>query len=118
MCSAAVTNTGPSGWRYAFWIEAGLHGATFLGFALFYWPIRRSDYPKMSFKQYFWLIDPVGSLLYMAGATLILIALNWAGGKYAWSSAFVAAPLTIGLVILALFGLYGMLIGNAGLTLC
>lgn len=36
----------------------------------------------------------------------MLIALNWAGGRYAWSDAHVAAPLAIGLVFLVCFALY------------
>lgn len=37
----------------------------------------------------------------------MLLALDWAGGDYAWPSATVLAPLTIGIVLLVLFSLYG-----------
>jgi len=105
--AGAVTNRSPSGWRDIFWIQAAFHAATFLGLVLFYHPTRRSDYPKMSLKQYFWAIDPIGSFLFIVACTLLLLALDWAGGAYAWSNVHVAAPLAIGCGCLLLFGLYG-----------
>lgn len=37
----------------------------------------------------------------------MLLALDWAGGAYAWSDAHIVAPLTIGCVLLLIFCLYG-----------
>lgn len=102
----AMTSLGPGGWRYAFWMMAALHGATALGFGLFYWPSRRSDYPKMSIKHYIWLFDPIGSFFFICGSTLLLLALNWGGGKYAWSTAHVAATFSLGIVLLLSFCFY------------
>lgn len=61
----------------------------------------------MSLKEYIWAIDPIGSLLFITACTLLLLALDWAGGAYDWSNAHVAAPLGIGFGFLALFCLYG-----------
>ncbi len=88
-------------------MQAAFHLATFLGLILFYHPVRRSDYPKMSFKQLVWACDPIGSFLFIAACTLLLLALDWAGGAYAWSDVHVAAPLGLGLGFLALFCAYG-----------
>ena len=88
-------------------MQAAFHLATFFGLMLFYHPIRRSDYPKMSLKEYIWAIDPIGSLLFISSATLLLLALDWAGGAYSWSDVHVDAPLGIGLGLLLLFALYG-----------
>ncbi|KAF1979191.1 MFS general substrate transporter [Bimuria novae-zelandiae CBS 107.79] len=104
--AGAVANVNPTGWRLIFWIQAGLHGATALGLFAFYWPKKRTDYPKMSFKEYVWACDPIGSVLFIAGATLMLIALNWAGGTYAWSNPHVYAPLTVGIVLILAFCIY------------
>ncbi|KAK3330722.1 major facilitator superfamily domain-containing protein [Apodospora peruviana] len=103
--AGAVTNVSAGGWRYIFWMQAAFHGATSLGLFLFYWP-PKIQRPKMSLKEMIWAIDPIGSLLFIFGATLILLALDWAGGAYSWSDAHVAAPLTIGLVLLVTFCLY------------
>jgi hypothetical protein len=105
--AGAVTNANPEGWRDIFWIQAGLHGFTALGLLLFYWPKKRTDYPKMTFWEGFWAVDPIGSLLFVSSATLMLLALNWAGGTYHWSNPHVAVPLSIGLGLLVAFGIYG-----------
>ncbi|OAA59098.1 Major facilitator superfamily domain, general substrate transporter [Niveomyces insectorum RCEF 264] len=104
--AGALTNVDSGGWRYIFWLQAALHGATALGLLLFYWPAKTHDYPPMTAWSYVWACDPVGSTLFVASATLMLLALDWAGGAYAWSDAHVAAPLSVGLVLLVLFALY------------
>ncbi|KAF2182867.1 MFS general substrate transporter [Zopfia rhizophila CBS 207.26] len=104
--AGGVTNANKGGWRSIFWMQAAFHGATSLSLLAFYWPKRRSDYPKMRFMEYVWACDPIGSVLFICSATLMLLALNWAGGDYPWSDAHVAAPLTIGLVLLAAFCVY------------
>jgi hypothetical protein len=48
-------------------------------------------------------LDFYGSILTLAWAVLVLIALSWAGTQYAWDSAAVLAPLIIGLALLAVF---------------
>lgn len=108
--AGAVANVNPTGWRLIFWIQAGLHGATALGLFAFYWPKKRTDYPKLSFKEYIWACDPIGSFLFIAGATLMLLALNWAGGTYAWSNPHVCATLVVGIVLVLAFCVYGELI--------
>ena len=113
MCSigvlgaGGVTNANPGGWRSIFWMQAAFHGATSIGLLAFYWPKRRSDFPKMSWKEIAWACDPVGSTLFICSATLMLLGLDWAGGAYPWSDPHVAAPLGIGLGLLVLFCLYG-----------
>lgn len=81
--AGGVTNTNPSGWRGIFWMQAAFHLATSIGIWAFYWPPRRSDYGRLSFKQIMWAIDPIGSVLFAASAALMLLALDWAGGAYA-----------------------------------
>ncbi|OAG01644.1 MFS general substrate transporter [Paraphaeosphaeria sporulosa] len=104
--AGAVTNVNPAGWRNIFWIMAGLHGATSLGFFAFYWPKKRTEYPRMSFKEYVWACDPIGSVLFISGATLMLLALNWAGGAYHWSDPHVCANLVVGIVLVLAFCVY------------
>lgn len=104
--SGAVTNTNAGGWRWIFWMQAVFHGVTFLGLALLYWPPKNTDYPKMTLKDYIWACDPVGSVFFISSATLMLLALDWVGGAYAWSNPHVAVPLSLGLVLLVLFAAY------------
>ncbi|PSK54304.1 hypothetical protein B9Z65_3423 [Elsinoe australis] len=103
--AGAVTNANPSGWRDIFWMQAAFHGATFAGLMLFYHP-RKSDYPKMTRKEYFWACDPIGSTLFIISTTMLLLGLNWGGGEYSWSAPRVIAGLVVGFVALVLFCLY------------
>ncbi|KAJ9161040.1 MFS general substrate transporter [Coniochaeta hoffmannii] len=104
--AGGMTNANPGGWRWIFWTQAIFHGLTSVGLFAFYWPPKNIEYPKMSLKDYIWACDPIGSGLFVSSATLILLGLDWAGGAYAWSNPHVAAPLTIGLVLLVAFGIY------------
>ncbi|KAI0177586.1 major facilitator superfamily domain-containing protein [Pestalotiopsis sp. NC0098] len=106
LVSGALTNIDAGGWRYIFWLQAAFHLISSLGLLCFYWPKEHREYSRMSVKEYIWACDPVGSFLFTCSATLMLLALDWAAGEYAWSSATVIAPLTIGLVLLVLFLLY------------
>ena len=106
MGAGAVTNVNADGWRYIFWMQAAFHGATALGLYAFYWP-QKVERPKFTMREIFWSIDPVGSFLFVTGATLVLLAMDWAAGAYHWSDAHVAAPLGVGLALFVLFGLYG-----------
>lgn len=105
--AGGVTNTDASGWRNIYWIQAAFHLASALGLLFFYFPKRTSEYPKMSLKGYIWACDPIGSSLFITSATLLLLALDWAGGAYAWSNIHVAVPLSLGCALLLAFGLYG-----------
>jgi len=104
--AGGVTNINPSGWRSIFWMQAAFHLATALGIYFFYWPTRRSDFPKMSIRQLIWACDPIGSTTFVISATLMLLALDWAGGTFPFSDPHVAVPLAIGLFFLVVFCLY------------
>jgi MFS family permease len=104
--AGSVTNANAGGWRSIFWIQAAFHLASALGLLLFYHPTRSSDHPKMSLRGIFWACDPIGSGLFISSTTLMLLALDWAGGAYKWSNPHVAAPLGIGAGLLVMFCLY------------
>ena len=61
----------------------------------------------MSLREYVWACDPVGTVTFVFSATLLLLALDWAGGSYAWGDPHVAVPLALGLVLLVVFAGYG-----------
>ncbi|KAL5331986.1 hypothetical protein ACEPPN_001529 [Leptodophora sp. 'Broadleaf-Isolate-01'] len=100
------TNENIKGWRNIYWLQAAFHGATALGLLAFYHPVRPADRPKKSFREVFWAMDPIGSGLFMSGCTLMLLALDWAGGTYKWSNLLVAVPLGLGAGLTVMFCLY------------
>lgn len=107
--TGAVTNISVSGWRNVFWIEAALQGATCVGIVIFYHPPKASSYTRSSLTESLWALDPIGSLLFMAGATLVLLAFDWLGGSYSASNPHFWVTLVVGLIALLLFSLYGLL---------
>lgn len=80
-------------------------------------------YPPLTSRR---ITEGFGSVLLIAGATTLLLALDWGGGTYAWyvlalrnpipscsiinwffrSDKHVVAPLVVGLALLIIFGLY------------
>jgi len=106
--AGAVTNTYAGGWRWIFWIQAIFHGLTSIGLFCFYWPPKNNKYPDMTWGDIFWACDPIGSFIFISGSLFTLLALDWAGGSYGWSDPHVAATLTVGLVLLVAFALYGI----------
>ncbi|KAH3972028.1 hypothetical protein HBH98_001260 [Parastagonospora nodorum] len=106
LAAGAVANISPTGWRYIFWIQLALHGFTALGLFTLYWPKKRSDYQRLSFKQWTWACDPIGCFLIIVAATLLLLSLNWAGGAYKWSNPHVYANLVVGIIFLVAFCMY------------
>ncbi|RYO87742.1 hypothetical protein DL762_004135 [Monosporascus cannonballus] len=106
--AGAVTNISAGGWRYIFWMQAAFHGITALGLLCFYWPPppKNTGRPRMSLRECVWACDPVGSFLFVGSATLMLLALDWAGGAHAWADPHVAVPLALGLGLLIMFALY------------
>ncbi|KKY24835.1 putative mfs drug efflux pump [Diplodia seriata] len=107
LSAGAYSNMSASGWRYIFWTQGAFHLTSALGFLLFYWPPRHSDFPRMKLTEYIWACDPIGSVLFIGSSTTILLALDWAAGTYPWSDAHVVGPLVIGCVLLITFCLYG-----------
>ncbi|KAH6644101.1 major facilitator superfamily domain-containing protein [Boeremia exigua] len=51
-------------------------------------------------------IDFFGVFLSLSGSALLVLALTWAGGEYAWASAHVIATLVLGVVIMLCFLLW------------
>lgn len=102
-----LTNQDPKGWRSIFYVQAGFHALTSVGFLLFYWPKRTEEQKHISLRKLLWDCDPYGSFLYITAVTLILLSLDWAGGTYEWSDPHIISTLVVGLVVLVLFCLYG-----------
>ncbi|KAK1753190.1 major facilitator superfamily domain, general substrate transporter [Echria macrotheca] len=51
-------------------------------------------------------VDFGGQVLFLFGVGLVVLALTWGGGVYAWDSAAVVAPLVVGFVLTAAWLLY------------
>ncbi|ORY84693.1 hypothetical protein BCR35DRAFT_324757 [Leucosporidium creatinivorum] len=81
-------------WTLIFWINLPI-GAVAFGVIWYFVPARKVD---GHWKQKLAAIDFAGTFLTVAGAVLVLLALNWGGVFYPWNSTHVLLPLFIGLL--------------------
>ncbi|KAI9655540.1 MAG: hypothetical protein M1821_005333 [Bathelium mastoideum] len=92
-----------SSWRYiglwcALWAFIGLVMVVF-----FYFPPPRVNSQGLTRREVLGQIDYVGGLLSISGMLLFMMALQWGGYQYKWSSPHVLATLILGVVLLVAF---------------
>ena len=90
-----------------FWMQTALHGLVAVTLFAFYWPGPNMTARDMTWGTILWKCDPIGNVLYIAGSTGCLLALNWSSGLYEWSEPRVYATLVVGILLLIAFGVYG-----------
>jgi MFS family permease len=101
-----------SNWRYIFVISIGVAviGSALIFFFLRKELIRGSHHlikgDKKSALAGLATIDYGGTILFVIGVTLIILATSWGGSAYSWSSAHVLAPLVVGGIFFASFFVY------------
>ncbi|KAJ2486960.1 hypothetical protein EV174_000809 [Coemansia sp. RSA 2320] len=86
-------------WRWAFLINLPIGGVLLIGIVL----LLRMPRPAGTLVEKLKKVDFLGSLVLVSGVTMILLALNWGGKSYAWSSARIICLLVFGVVLLGLF---------------
>lgn len=65
-------------------------------------PVQRKG-PKLTIYQQFRKLDPIGTAIFIPGIVCLLLALQWGGGEYSWSSPRVIALLVLAPVLLCVF---------------
>ncbi|KAH7392460.1 major facilitator superfamily transporter [Phaeosphaeria sp. MPI-PUGE-AT-0046c] len=90
------------GWRWCFWINLPMGGATFLMLMLLFSDPKPSD-KSISFRRKLILLDPVSNLLFIPGLTSLFLALSWAGTKYPWNDGKVIGLLVTFAVLVTTF---------------
>lgn len=99
-----------STWRWAFYLALPIGGVSLvLLYAFLHVNYDKSKTLATKLSSLDWL----GNVVFIGGATPVLVALSWAGGQYAWSSYQVLVPLIVGLATMAAFV---VLEGNARLV--
>lgn len=90
-------------WRWCFYINLPIGAITLVVvFFLFNMPFVRHG-PPLNLKQQFLALDPIGNIIFMPGIVCLLLALQWGGGTYAWSSPAIIALLVAGPVLILAF---------------
>lgn len=90
------------GWRWIFWINLPFIGVSCVLIPLF---LRLKIAPS-SLKEKLRRVDWIGSTLFVASTTSILIPITWGGTMYDWSSWRTLVPLIVGLAGIAGFVVY------------
>lgn len=90
------------GWRWCFWINLPIGGATLLMTMFLFSDPKPSD-TSITFQQKLVELDPLSNLLFIPALTSLFIALSWAGTKYSWDDGKVISPLVTFVVLIAAF---------------
>ncbi|OSC98129.1 iron permease [Trametes coccinea BRFM310] len=105
---ALACSTGPAmggalahsgSWRWIFFLNLPLCGASLILTSVFL----RVRKPSSSLRERLAEMDWCGITILVGSTTSFLIAMTWAGLRFAWSSAHVLAPLIIGAIGLVAF---------------
>ena len=92
-----------SSWRWVFYINLPVGGLALILLTAFL----QVNYDKeTNFIARIKRIDWIGNLIFIPSVVSILIALSWAGTKFAWSSFQIIVPLVLGLLGLLVFLFY------------
>ncbi|KAJ2018225.1 hypothetical protein GGI14_002451 [Coemansia sp. S680] len=86
-------------WRWAFLINLPVGGVLLIVMVL----LLRMPQPTGSLTEKLKKVDILGSLVLIGSITMLLLALNWGGKNYAWSSARIVCLLVFSCVSLGLF---------------
>ena len=89
-------------WRWIGWINLPLLGVAF-PLVFFFLNLRPID---TSFKSNMKRLDWGGAVLSLAGITLFVLPLSWAGSLYSWKSWKTILPLVIGILLMIAFAVY------------
>ncbi|KAJ4341230.1 hypothetical protein N0V87_001971 [Didymella glomerata] len=98
----ALASQSHDSWRWIFRLNLFMSAFT-TACVFFFMPLKKV---YGSWKQKLAAIDFFGVVLALAGSTLLVLALTWAGGEYAWSSAHVVATLVVGIATMTGFVLW------------
>ncbi|KAJ2908187.1 hypothetical protein GGI21_003138 [Coemansia aciculifera] len=86
-------------WRWAFLINLPVGGVLLIVIAL----LLRMPQPTGSLFEKLKRVDFLGSFVLIGSVTMLLLALNWGGKDYAWSSPRVVCLLTFSVVLMGVF---------------
>ncbi|KAG4257715.1 hypothetical protein FPRO04_13396 [Fusarium proliferatum] len=91
-------------WRWCFYINLPV-GAVAMLAAIMTVRIPKQKDPSQgsSWISYVSDLDPIGTVCFLPGVVCLLLALQWGGTKYPWSSGKVIGPLVLSTVLLAAF---------------
>lgn len=104
--------TDHASWRWCFYINLPLGGATILILVIFLQLPARPPKETKSWKEYVLRFDPIGTILFAPSIICLLMALQWGGTTYAWSNGRIIALLVVFGILLLGFAIVQPLMGD------
>ena len=90
-------------WRACFWINLPLGGLTMILVLFYFQNPRISDDMHLAAFEKIKRLDILGSVIFVAAMTCLLLALQWGGAQYAWSDARVVILLVLSIMLILVF---------------
>ncbi|KAK0750038.1 major facilitator superfamily-domain-containing protein [Schizothecium vesticola] len=90
-------------WRWCFWINLPVGAITIIGIAIFFPDPKREITNDDTWRQRINRFDPFGTAVFMPAIICLLLALQWGGTTYAWSSWRIIFLLVLFGVLIAIF---------------
>ena len=102
----SLTNKSPGvSWRWCFYINLPIGAFTILSIVLFL-HIKPPPPEQLSLAQQFLRMDPIGTLIFVPSIVCLVLALQWGGSEYPWSSGkIVGLFVTCGVLFVAFWAL-------------
>ncbi|KAL1636996.1 hypothetical protein SLS58_009522 [Diplodia intermedia] len=98
----ALASSSADGWRWIFRLNLPLSVVMVLC-VVFFMPLKKVEGDwKLKIKA----VDFFGAVLALGGSAVLVLALTWAGGEYAWQSAHVIASFIVGIAVCICFVLW------------
>jgi MFS family permease len=82
-------------WRWCFWINVPVGAICIFLITLFFQPPESKKASNQSWKEKFARIDFLGASVLIGSVTCLLLALQWGGTRYSWTSARIVTLLVI-----------------------
>ncbi|MCJ1281990.1 hypothetical protein MMC26_001313 [Xylographa opegraphella] len=98
--------TSKATWRWCFYINLPIGAVTFLVITLFFKSPSRQKEASIGFQERFKQFDPYGTAVLIPAIICLLLALQWGGSTYAFSSGRIIALFVIfGLLVISFIGI-------------
>lgn len=116
LAAGAFVKLYDQGWRWSYYLNACVYGATcFLNLVFYHPPPTGLRRQQTSVGKLLSQVDYIGIIIFTGSLASLIIGLTWGGTTYEWNSKQVVATLVVGCLGLIAFGLYETFVTTEGM---